>query len=264
MCWKTICIACLLPLAAIAQTHDWKLVWQEEFNYHGIPDPDVWGYDYGQSIRNQESQFYTRARIENALVDNGTLKIIARKEPFDGKKDNYTSANLTTRGTREFQYGRIEVAAKLPAGRGIWPAIWMMPAEDNYGGWPRCGEIDIMEFVGFDHNRIHINIHNGKYNNLKGGSLGASFITRHIHDKFHVYALEWTPRRLDFFIDDVNVFTYQKEEDSIDAWPFDNPFYLMLNVAVGGGWGGQKGIDDSHFPQAMEVDYVRVYQKDQY
>lgn len=264
MYWKIIMLICLLPLTATARTDEWKLVWQEEFNDHGIPDPEIWGYEYGQLIRNRESQFYTRARKENAWVDNGTLKLIARKEPFDGKNDNYTSASITTKGTREFQYGRIEVSAKLPEGRGIWPAIWMLPAKDNYGGWPRCGEIDIMEFVGFDRNKIHINIHNGKYNNQKGGSRGTSFETRHIHDRFHVYALEWTPLRLDIFIDDVVVFTYRKEEDSIDAWPFDHPFYLILNVAVGGGWGGQQGIDDTFFPQAMEVDYVRLYQKDKY
>jgi len=255
---------CLIPVSMFAQSSDWKLVWQEEFNYKGIPDPTIWGYEHGQSIRNNESQYYTSSRIENATVDQGTLKLIARKEPFDGKQENYTSASVITKGTKEFSYGRIEVSAILPEGRGIWPAIWLLPSEDYYGGWPRSGEIDIMEFVGFDRDKVHFNVHNEAHNYKTKGSRGTSVETRHLHDKFHVYTLEWTPAKLDFFIDDVKTFTYEKEADKHEVWPFDRPFYLILNVAIGGGWGGQQGVDDSIFPQSMVVDYVRLFQKDKY
>lgn len=254
-------ICCAFPLALSAQTGDWKLVWQDEFEYTGLPDPKVWGYEYGQSIRNKESQFYTRSRIENTRVGGGTLQIIARKEPYNGKKDNYTSGSVITKGTKEFLYGRVEVSARLPYGRGIWPAIWMLPAEDYYGGWPHSGEIDIMEYVGFDPSKIHINIHNDTYNNSKKGSKGIWYEVSNLHNKYHLYAMEWSPEKIDFFIDEVKVFTFAKEADNFSVWPFDRPFYLILNVAVGGGWGGQQGIDDSIFPQVMEVDYVRVYQK---
>ncbi|MDO5571296.1 MAG: glycoside hydrolase family 16 protein [Bacteroidales bacterium] len=243
------------------RSQKWQLVWSEEFNYTGLPDSSIWNYEYGQSIRNRESQFYTRSRKENSFVEDGTLKITAIKESFDGKKNNYTSAALITRNKAEFQYGKIEVCARLPKGVGIWPAIWMLPSHKEYGGWPNCGEIDIMEFVGFSPDTIHTTVHTGKFNHTIGTQKGHAQRLTNLNDKFHIYSIEWFPNKIDFLLDDNKVFTFNKEGDTPEYWPFDKPFYLIMNIAIGGGWGGMKGIDDSIFPQTMEIDYIRVYKE---
>jgi beta-glucanase (GH16 family) len=264
-------------VTASAQAEDWKLVWSDEFDKPGQPDPAKWNYEEGY-IRNNERQYYTRARGENARVENGTLVIEARKEQFKipapasrGKGKGraakgrdfaeYTSASLTTRGKTSWTYGRIEVRAKLPTGRGMWPAIWTLG--DNIGqvGWPACGEIDIMENVGFDPDAICANIHTKSYNHVMGTNKGSRIKIPKPYQDFHVYAIDWRPERLDFFVDKTKYFTFQNEGKGTAAWPYDKPQYLILNIAVGGAWGGQKGIDDSIFPQRMYVDYVRVYQR---
>src|SRR5205085_12137598 len=157
-------------------------------------------------------------------------------------------------------YGRIEVRAKVPSGRGTWPAIWTLADEPN-ARWPACGEIDIMEHVGFDPGKIHANIHTAKYNHVKRNGKGSQLSVPDATSAFHVYALEWSSERLDFFVDDQKYFTYENEKTGSDAWPYDKPHYLILNLAIGGAWGGQKGIDESIFPQRYYFDYVRVYQK---
>lgn len=246
-----------LPLLAA----DWKLVWSDEFNLSGAPDPAKWTYEEG-FIRNRELQFYTASRRENARVEDGNLLIEARREPWKsaaGKDADYTSASVLTKGKAEWKYGRIEVRAKLPGGRGTWPAIWMMP--DDGMRWPNKGEIDIMENVGYEPDVIHANVHTEAYNHVKGTNKGAKITVDKPHESFHVYAVEWTTEKMDFFVDKNRYFTYENEKTGPAVWPFDKPFYLILNIAIGGSWGGRKGVDVDAFPQRMEVDYVRVYQR---
>ncbi len=252
--------AALLAAASLAPgpSQDWKLVWSDEFDAPGLPDPARWDYEEGL-VRNRELQYYTRARKENARVENGTLVIEARKEDYKNAK--YTSASLITLGEASWTYGRIEVKAKIPTGRGLWPAIWTLGTDRRQTGWPACGELDIMENVGFDPDTIHANIHTKKYNHVKRTNKGAKIKPFRPYDAFHVYALDWFPDRIDFYFDKEKYFTYENEKSGEEAWPFDKPQYLILNIAVGGSWGGQKGVDDSVFPQRMLVDYVRVYQK---
>jgi beta-glucanase (GH16 family) len=258
-----------------ASSQEWKLVWSDEFDKPGPPDPAKWNYEVG-FIRNNELQYYTNARPENARVVDGTLVIEARKERFpnpafsrdsgsgDWRKSreyaDYTSASLTTRGKAAWTCGRIEVRAKLPTGKGMWPAIWTLGADRSLG-WPACGEIDIMENVGFDPDIIHANIHTKKYNHVMRTNKGDKITIPKPFEDFHNYAIEWSPDRIDFFVDDRMYFSYVNEKTGPEAWPYDKDQYLILNIAVGGAWGGQQGVDDSIFPQRMVIDYVRVLKK---
>jgi beta-glucanase (GH16 family) len=244
-----------------------------------LPDAAKWDYEKG-FLRNDEKQFYTQARPENARVENGVLIIEARKEKYRasvtdskarsrraGKVNNshtdaeYTSASLTTRGKAAWTYGRIEVRAKLPSGRGTWPAIWTLGTNIGEVGWPRCGEIDIMEFVGFTPGVVHGTIHTKNYNHGNHTSRGDKLSIPDCSSAFHVYAAEWDAQKIDFFVDDRKYFSFRNEGTGLDAWPYDKDQYLIVNLAIGGAWGGQKGIDDRIFPQRFEIDYVRVYQK---
>lgn len=266
-------VLAIVVSVAPAQAEDWKLVWADEFDKPGLPDTARWDYEEGY-IRNNERQYYTRERQENARVEDGMLIIEAAKERYKiplgssgkGKRNqgreyaDYTSASLTTLGKASWTFGRIEVRAKLPTGRGMWPAIWTLGTNIREVGWPACGEIDIMENVGFDPDTIHANIHTKRYNHAIHTNKGSKIQVAKPYQDFHVYAIEWRPQRLDFFVDQAKYFTFENEGKGADAWPYDKPQYLILNIAVGGAWGGQKGIDDSIFPQRMCVDYVRVYQ----
>jgi beta-glucanase (GH16 family) len=248
-------------LAATAANAEWKLVWSDEFNYTGHPDPAKWSNEHGFK-RNNEAQFYTTNRLENARVENGCLVLEARKEDWsEGKRSaKYTSASLITKGKASWKFGRVEVRAKLPVARGAWPAIWMLGENHNGKGWPDCGEIDIMEAVGHITNKVFGTVHAGPKTDHSRGSkidipdLGADF---------HVFALEWSEGRMELSVDEKKYLTVEKDADkkSLPDWPFDAPEYLLLNIAIGGHWGGQKGIDDSAFPQKMLVDYVRIYQR---
>jgi len=236
----------------------WELVWSDEFDDEGLPDQSKWGYEVG-FIRNREKQYYTKARLENARVENGTLIIESRKEKY--KKGDYTSASLCTRHKAHWLYGRIEVRAKLPTGRGMWPAIWMLGINRSKVRWPACGEIDIMENVGFDPDMIHANVHTKAYNHVKKTNKGSKIKAEKPYERYHVYAIEWYADRIDFFLDNQKYFTFTNEGTGNDVWPFDKPHYLILNAAVGGSWGGRKGIDDTIFPQQYTIDYVRVYKR---
>jgi len=236
----------------------WELAWADEFNYKGLADESKWDYEVG-FVRNREKQYYTKARSENARVENGTLLIESRKEKYD--KAEYTSASLHTWHKAEWLYGRIEVRAKLPTGKGMWPAIWMLGVNRRTVGWPACGEIDIMENVGFAPDTIHANIHTRAYNHVKETAKGASITAQKPYDQYHVYAIEWSEDTMDFFLDDEKYFTFKNEGTGSDVWPYDKPHYLILNAAIGGAWGGQKGIDDTIFPQQYYIDYVRVFKK---
>ena len=240
--------------------NDWKLVWSDEFDQPGLPNPARWSYETG-FVRNNEAQYYTRDRQENARVENGLLVIEGRKEKFKnpeyapdkkGRRGqefaDYTSASVTTRTKAGWTYGRIEVKAKLPKGRGTWPAIWML-GTDRQAGWPACGEIDIMEFVGHNPGVVHANVHTKKYNHAKGNGKGDKLQLPDGSDAYHVYAVDWYPDRMEFFVDEKHYFTYKNEGSGNDSWPFDKDQYLILNLAIGGAWGGQQGIDDSIFPQ---------------
>ena len=268
-------LALFLLTATASEADDWKLVWSDEFDKPGMADESKWNYEVG-FIRNRESQYYTCAREENARVEDGVLVIEARKEKyknprFDAKRKgdwkreqesaSYTSASLNTKGKAAWCGGRIEVRAKLPTGRGMWPAIWMLGVDKDRVGWPACGEIDIMENVGYAPDVIHANIHTKSYNHSIGTGKGSRITIPKPYADFHIYAVEWTQEKMDFFVDDQKYFTYENEGTGRDVWPYNQPHYLILNIAVGGAWGGQKGIDDGIFPQKMLIDYVRVYQE---
>jgi beta-glucanase (GH16 family) len=236
----------------------WTLTWFDEFDGAGLPDASKWGYEVG-FVRNKELQYYTRARLENARLEGGMLVIESRKEPYETAA--YTSASLHTKGKGEFLYGRIEVRAKLPTGRGMWPAIWMLGVNIDQLGWPTCGEIDIMENVGFDPNRIFGTVHTQAYNHVAGTAKGADLAVAAPWESFHVYAIEWSTTEIAFFVDEQRYFTFPNESQGSAKWPFDRPHYLILNIAVGGSWGGQKGVDDAIFPQRFYIDYVRVLRR---
>lgn len=231
--------------------------WSDEFNVNGAPDPSKWSYDIGGSgWGNNELEYYTNS-TKNSSVENGKLSISVLKEDFGGK--NYTSARLVTKGKCDFLYGRVEVKAKLPSGKGTWPAIWMLPTDWVYGGWPNSGEIDIMEHVGYDPNVIHISAHTLKYYfKINTQKTAVKTIPTATTD-FHIYRMDWTPYALRGYIDDVKVFEFINENSGFEVWPFDQKFHLLLNVAYGGDWGGAQGIDPTTLPQKMEVDYVRIY-----
>ncbi|MBS3807893.1 MAG: family 16 glycosylhydrolase [Bacteroidales bacterium] len=237
------------------------LIWQDEFDGQGHVDSTRWNYEVGgHGWGNEELQFYTHRRLKNARQENGRLIIEAHKESYQGS--DYTSARLTTKNKGDWVYGRMEVRAKLPEGRGTWPAIWMLPTEWIYGdgGWPDNGEMDIMEHVGWKEGIIHGTIHTDAYNHMQGTQRGDSIEVPDAMEAFHVYAIEWTASEIRWYVDDQLYFTYENEGEGWQKWPFDHPFHMLLNIAIGGTWGGVKGVDNSIFPVRMEVDYVRVYQ----
>lgn len=251
----------------------WKLVWADEFDYRGLPDSKKWDYEEG-FVRNKEEQYYTRDRMENARVENGCLVIEGRKEQFknpwfdpNASTNNwkrsrefagYTAASLVTHGRASWQYGRIEVRAKLPQGGGVWPAIWMLGTNITQVGWPACGEIDIMEFVGHDPGHLHATVHWRGAGGHK--SSGNKLATDRPFDDFHVYALEWFPDRMDFYFDQTTYHSFPLAKAGETAEnPFHKPHYLLVNLALGGSWGGR--IDDTILPQKFLVDYVRVYER---
>jgi len=236
----------------------WELVWSDEFDKPGRPDTKNWKYQTGDGgWGNHEAQNYTN-RAENARVEDGILVIEARKEKY--KNNAYTSARLNSKTA--WTFGRFEVRAKLPSGRGTWPAIWMMPMNDgryNKGAWPDNGEIDIMEHVGFEAGVVHASLHTKSYNWIMNTQKTAKTTVPKATSGFRVYALEWSDDEISMFIDKQKFHSFKNPRTSYEEWPFHQPFYLILNIAVGGNWGGKEGIDDSVFPQKLEIDYVRVY-----
>jgi len=236
----------------------YKLIWSEEFNYTGLADSSKWGYETG-FVRNNESQFYTIARKENARVEDGMLVIESRKEDFQGA--GYTSASLNTLGKVSFPLNsRVEVRARIPQGLGIWPAIWMMGTNIDNVGWPKCGEIDIMEFVGHTPNKIWGTFHwwdASKPDSSIHLSKGNSIDFTDLKDNFHVYGVDRTAGKLSFFVDNHYYFSIDTSA-TIQKDLFRQPFYLLLNTAIGGSWGGK--IDNSIFPQKFYIDWVRVFE----
>lgn len=236
-----------------------NLVWSDEFDSGTTPDTTKWTYDLGDGCPNvcgwgnNESQYYT-SRIDNVSIENGILKIKAKKENYQGYE--YTSARLKTQGKFSFKYGKIEIRAKLPEGGGTWPAIWMLGSNITTVGWPACGEIDIMEHIGNDLGTIHESIHTPS-------SYGATVNTKTINvadasTAFHIYAVNWTSDKIEFLIDDKVYYTYNPSTKNSDTWPFNANQFIILNVAMGGNFGGN--IDPNFVQGTMEIDYVRVYQ----
>jgi beta-glucanase (GH16 family) len=267
----------LVVFASFTQAGEWKLVWSDEFDYMGLPEETKWNYEEG-FIRNREMQYYTRAREQNVRVENGVLVIEGLKEAFENPKykagsqkwneqrqvARYTSGSINTLGKAGFRYGRIEVRARMPQGKGMWPAIWMMGTNRTHVGWPRCGEIDIMEYVGKDPHTIHANNHfanPGIKDKAVHKSAGGGKITiQEPYKDFHLYAIEWDEQQIKFFVDDQQ---YSRLNIDVAGKGPDNPFrkehYLLLNLALGGSWGGE--IDDQALPQRYEIDYVRVFKQ---
>lgn len=241
-----------------------RLVWSEEFNYTGLPDTTKWSYDAGDGCPNicgwgnNELQYYNIHRRENARVEKGHLVIEARREKTGSRE--YSSARMVSKHKGDWTYGRVAVRAKLPKGMGVWPAIWMLSTDWAYGGWPRSGEIDIMENVGYLPDSIFCAVHTERFNHLQGTQVVGGVRSTTLHSDFHEYSIEWDADKIDFFFDNQKYQTFHNKHEGIGAWPFDRDFHLILNIAVGGNWGGKMGVDTSIWPQQMLVDYVRVYQ----
>ena len=244
---------------------EWVIAWSDEFDTDGLPDETKWTYDIGNwGWGNNELQYYTVARTENARVENGNLIIEARKGDMGEK---WTSARLTTREKTSFIYGRIEFRARVPKERGNWAAGWTLG--DAYAdelSWPYCGEIDIMECVGFEINDTtgnglhHASVHCGAYYfKLNNQPTGITQV-QNMNEEFHLYVVEWAPDYIKAYVDDLHYFTYEDTSDTL-TWPFNEPQNIILNLAMGGGWGGAQGMDESVSSQQIVVDYVRVYER---
>lgn len=241
-----------------------KLVWSDEFNIPGEPDTSRWNYDLGDGCPNvcgwgnNELEYYTKDP-KNVRVEDDMLIIEAHKDSLSGKA--FTSTRIVSKLKGDWLYGRMEIKAKLPRGKGTWPAIWMLSTDWRYGGWPASGEIDIMEHVGHDPGVIHGTIHTETYNHGKQTQKEGKVMIAGAQDEFHVYAINWTKNKMEFYVDGKLYHSVTKGiNDTFKEWPFDQRFHLIMNLAVGGNWGGAQGVDDSIWPQKMEVDYVRVYQ----
>lgn len=252
---KILWIAVFAVNVCAAQSVKRKLVWEENFKGKTLNE-SVWNYEMGDGCPNicgwgnNERQLYTKT---NHTVKNGNLTVEARKEA-DGK---YTSTRITTKGKKEFKYGRIECRAQLPKGQGLWPAFWMLGSNISEVGWPKSGEIDILEYVGKEPHQVYTTLHTQDGHGDKAHSHKTEILN--IEEGFHLFAVEWTKEKMDFFVDDQKVFTYNPSEKNADSWPFDQPFYIIVNMAVGGNFGGP-AVDDAIFPQQFIVDYIKVYQ----
>lgn len=255
-------LAAAAAASAFAASPYRTLVFEDNFDTPGLPDSTRWSYEHGR-LRNHELQYYTVARPENVVVADGSLRIttLADSALIDGDIRPITSGSIHTKDTFAFQYGRVEVRAKLPSCLGTWPAIWLMPQVRSYGPWPRCGEIDIMENVGYDPEKINYAVHTEAHNHMKHNGKGGNAWCPDNATEYHVYGFEWSPESLTWTLDGRKRLVLTRPDDaSIETWPFDQPFYLILNVAFGGGWGGQRGVASDELPQTFDIDWVRIYQ----
>lgn len=239
---------------------DLQLVWSDEFDTNGAPDNSKWNFEIGDGCPNLcgwgngESQYYTD-RSDNVIVEDGLLKITAKKETYQGSE--YTSTRMITKDKYEFTYGKIEIKAKLPEGKGTWPAIWLLGANIDTVGWPACGEIDIMEHWGHNPTKVSSATHTPSCSGGCGNTQVGETTVSDFATEFHVYGLEWTAEELRFFLDDTLLYTYNPAVKNSETWPFDNPQFFILNIAMGGSW---FTIDPNFAESTMEIDYIRVYQ----
>lgn len=251
-----------LFIAEIAMGQRGQLLWSDEFDYEGKPDTARWGYELGDGCPalcgwgNNELQFYTDSE-RNVRVADGKLIIEAHQE--EDKPYAYSSSKVVSTGKGDWKYGYIEVRAKLPYGKGTWPAIWMLPTLDRKLDWPLDGEIDIMEHVGYNMGTVYGTIHTAKYNHRIGTQKSDSVDVKDAHQKFHVYAISWDADQISWFLDGEKFYTVERNGEGKEGWPFDQEFHMIFNVAVGGDWGGKYGVDSTIWPQRMEIDYIRVY-----
>ncbi len=254
MNFKKIAVFFLLGSCISLYGQERQLVWEENFDGsqleqeswnsitgNGCPELCGWG--------NNELQFYS---IENTKVANGFLNISAKKEG-----DTYTSGRINTKGKKEFQYGKIEVRAKLATGKGLWPAFWMLGSNRNEVGWPLCGEIDIVEYVGKEPETIFTTLHTADSHGVSKNT--RKDVVEGIEEGFHIYSIDWTKEKIDFYIDNTLFYSFQPKNKNVEVWPFDQPFYIIINLAIGGNFGGMD-VDENVFPQEFVLDYVRVYQ----
>ena len=246
----------------------WTLVWIDEFNGAGgsAPDASQWAYDTGgKGWGNNELECYTN-RLQNAQIQGGNLVITAQKENItcsDGVSSNYTSARLKTQGLFSQAYGRFEARIKIPTGQGVWPALWMLGNNITTAGWPACGEIDIMENIGKEPGTVHGSLHGPSTTSPTSDATSTFTLPagQNLADAFHLYAVEWEPGVVRFYVDTNLYATFtQSRWPAGGSWVFDHPFFILLNVAVGGNWPGSPD-STTVFPQQMLVDYVRVYTK---
>lgn len=251
---KKITLALLLTgIAVTAQVKKGKLLWEENFSGKSLNER-VWNYELGDGCPNicgwgnNERQLYTKT---NHTLKDGKLIITAKK---DG--DKYTSTRITTAGKKEFKYGYIEARAKLPVGKGIWPAFWMLGSNIKQVGWPMAGEIDILEYVGKEPHMVFTSLHTKDSHGETINTKKTPFPD--IEQGWHTYAINWTKDKIEFFVDDKSVYTFAPENKTEEIWPFNQPFYFIINMAVGGNFGGPE-VDDSIFPQEFMIDYIRVY-----
>lgn len=235
-----------------------ELVFHDDFSKENL-DESKWSYDIGsKGWGNNENQYYTK---ENVYIENNTLIIEGKIEDKEDK--NYTSSRINTFGKFSMRYGKVDVIAKIPKGNGTWPAIWMLPNsfKDREYRWPKCGEIDIMENIGRDHEVIHFSLHTGKYNHRDNTQITNFLSIPNSTSKFMKYSLVWTPDYIEFLIDDTQYFKVEKGSNNrdidFDGWPFDQEFFLIINLALGGNWGGK--IDDSILPVRFEIKDVKMY-----
>lgn len=250
---KKILILLLIGNFCLAQQIKRKLVWEENFNGKTL-NKENWNIEIGDGCPNcgwgnNERQLYTD---KNHKLVNGKLIITAKKEG-----NQYTSTRITTKSKKEFQYGRFEARAKLPVGHGIWPAFWMLGSNISEVGWPKSGEIDILEYIGREPHMVFTTLHTQDSHGNSINTKKTKFPD--IEKGFHVYALDWTKDKMDFFVDDVLVYTFNPVHKDENTWPFNQPFYFIINMAIGGNFGGPK-VDDTIFPQDFTVDYIKVYQ----
>lgn len=235
-----------------------KLVMQDEFDTNGAPNNTIWTYNLGTGNNgwgNSELQYYTD-NSKNVTVKDGMLQITAIKEDFNGAQ--YTSARLLTKGLFEKKYGRFEARIKLPYGQGLWPAFWLLGADSDTNTWPQCGEIDIMEFKGQEPTTVHGTVHGPGYSGGNPITKSYSLVNSRFDTDFHIFGIEWGENYINFYVD--NVLYNQITPNKVTGkWVYDHPFYIILNLAVGGNYVGSPNAE-TVFPQTMYVDYVRVYE----
>ena len=239
-----------------------SLFWNDEFNADNL-NLQFWNIErFNKGTFNNESQSYVDSK-DNIILIDGKLYIRAKKEsPFDPNNPVYTSGRINTKNKVEVQYGYWEVRAKLPTGVGTWPAIWMLNSNIDTIGWPNCGEIDIMEHVGYDSSRVFFSIHNANMHGDVGGTNQQSIYDFDDNENdFNTYAVEWAESYIKGYVNGILYFHFDKSSELFNDWPYDNPFFLIINLAIGGDWGGVEGIDTSIFPASFIIDYVRMYVK---